>query len=117
MIKMNYARCIQNKGNEASLTVGVIYRVLPTTELEKNTGMLRIVDNEGEDYLYPSRWFEMIQEQELVADLSQCVAVHLSVRSKIAIRDIARARGVPMSALLREWIDERLDMPEALELV
>jgi hypothetical protein len=25
---------------------------------------------------------------------------------------MARAKGVPVSALLREWIDEQLDLPE-----
>ena len=72
------------------------------------------MDNEGEDYLYPLRWFELVPEQQLIAEFSQSVAVHLNNRSKIAIRDMAHAQGVSMSALLREWIDERLDLPDAV---
>lgn len=112
---MNYMKCINNQGNEASLTVGAIYRTLPTTPLEDKTGMVRVVDNEGEDYLYPRRWFEVVPEETLVSELSELVTVHLTGRSKIAIRDIANAKGVSMSAIVREWIDERLDLPEVLQ--
>ncbi len=112
---MNYMKCINNQGNEASLTIGVIYRSLPTTPLEDKTGMVRVIDNEGEDYLYPRRWFELVQEQAMTSELSEFVTVHLTGRSKIAIRDIANAKGVSMSAIVREWIDERLDLPELLQ--
>lgn len=112
---MNYMKCINNQGNEASLTIGTIYRALPTTPLEDKTGMVRIIDNEGEDYLYPRRWFELVPEQVLAADLSELITVHLTGRSKIAIRDIANAKGVSMSAIVCEWIDERLDLPELLQ--
>jgi hypothetical protein len=112
---MNYMKCINNQGNEASLTIGAIYRSLSTTPLEDKTGMVRIIDNEGEDYLYPRRWFELVPEQALASELSEFVTVHLSGRSKIAIRDIANAKGVSMSAIVREWIDERLDLPELLQ--
>jgi hypothetical protein len=56
-LDMNYVRCINNQGNEASLDVGTIYRGLQTTAVEKESGMSRIIDNEGEDYLYPDNWF------------------------------------------------------------
>ena len=112
---MKYVRCIDNQGNEASLTKGVIYRLLPTTQVEKDSGMLRVIDNEGEDYLYPTRWFQVMSEKELILDLSEMVTVHLNLRSKVVIRDIANAKGVSIAALVREWIDERLDLPETLE--
>jgi hypothetical protein len=105
-------KCINNQGNEASLHIGAIYRTLATTPVEDASGMLRVIDNEGEDYLYPRRWFEAVPEQELMAALSEQVSVHLSPGVKIAIRDMARAKGVSVSALLRAWIDERLDLPE-----
>ena len=112
---MKYVRCIDNQGNEASLTKGVIYRLLPTTQVAKDSGMLRVIENEGEDYLYPTRWFQVVSEKELILDLSEMVTVHLNLRSKVVIRDIANAKGVSISALVREWIDERLDLPETLE--
>jgi len=112
---MQYMKCVHNQGNEASLNLGVIYRALPTTALEAESGMVRIVDNEGEDYLYPRRWFEPVAEQALAAELTESLTVHLNSRAKIALRDMAHAKGIPMSVLLREWIDERLDLPELAE--
>jgi len=110
---MNYVRCISNEGNEASIEIGTLYRALPITSTEDTSGMIRIVDNEGEDYLYPRRWFETIPLQALTAEMSESITVHLNTVSKIAIRDMANEKGISMSALLREWIDERLDLPEA----
>lgn len=68
---MNYVRCIHNSGNEASLTKGAIYRTLGTTRIEEISGMLRIIDNEGEDYLYPDHWFEMMADQDKMGSMSQ----------------------------------------------
>ena len=50
-LNRQYVRCINHQGNEASLSTGAIYRALPTTPVEDDSGMLRIIDNEGEDYL------------------------------------------------------------------
>ncbi len=111
---MKYLKCIYNTGNEVSLDIGAIYRALPTTRVENESGMVRIIDNEGEDYLYPINWFEEVSEKELAAGLSEMVAVHVNGLSKIAIRDMANAKGVSMSALVREWIDDRLDLPEVM---
>ena len=83
---MQYVKCIHNQGNEASLSLGIIYRVLPTTPLEDESGMVRIVDNEGEDYLYPRRWFEVVSEQTLVAELSESLTVHRNAQRKIALQ-------------------------------
>ncbi len=57
---MKYMRCAYNADNQASLTIDAIYQALPTTDVEKASGMVRIVDNEGEDYLYPDHWFEPV---------------------------------------------------------
>ena len=50
-------------------------------------------------------------EDDIVGEISQ-VETFATGRSKIAIRDMANAKGVSMSAIVREWIDERLDLPE-----
>jgi hypothetical protein len=44
--------CLKNDGYAASLERHKIYRVLADPEAEKD-GDLRIVDESGEDYLYP----------------------------------------------------------------
>ncbi|MEK6371074.1 MAG: hypothetical protein AABO58_00075 [Acidobacteriota bacterium] len=51
-----FAVCIRNEGNEASLELRKIYEVLEDTEAETHQ-MLRVIDEENEDYLYPAVWF------------------------------------------------------------
>jgi hypothetical protein len=46
-----FAVCIKNKGYEASLEIGKLYRVIRDREAEAH-GYLRIVDESGEDYGY-----------------------------------------------------------------
>lgn len=110
VINPGFVRCIDNTGYEGMLDVGVIYQSLPTTETEDAVGDLRIIDNEGEDYLYKKSRFVAVDPQELQSALSYRTTVNLSGVAGIALRDQARARGIPVSALLREWIDERLDL-------
>ena len=57
--------CLRNDGYAASLEVHKIYRILPDPEAEKD-GDLRIVDESGEDYLYPKDWFVLIEVPEAV---------------------------------------------------
>ena len=58
--------CLRNDGYPAALERHKIYRVLPDAEAAKH-GDLRIVDESGEDYLYPSDWFVAIAVPEPVA--------------------------------------------------
>jgi hypothetical protein len=51
-----YAVCIKNSGNEASLERNKLYVVLPDSRKEAD-GLARIIDEDGEDYLYPADWF------------------------------------------------------------
>lgn len=59
--------CIDNKQYPASLKFGKIYRVV---EDEKAAGhkMMRVVDESGEDYLYPERYFVPIKLPQLAED-------------------------------------------------
>ena len=43
------------------------------------------------------------------------LTVNLSVPEKVAIHQIANQRGISMAALMREWIDERLDLASTSE--
>ena len=54
--KVRFAVCIKNKGYEASLDVGKLYRVVSDPDAEKR-GYLRIVDESGEDYGYSADRF------------------------------------------------------------
>ena len=48
--------CIDNKGYEASLQIGKLYQAIPDDEASEQ-GLVRVVDEEGEDYGYPAEWF------------------------------------------------------------
>ncbi len=47
--RARFAVCVKNKGYEASLEVGKLYRVIPDAEAQGH-GYLRIIDESGEDY-------------------------------------------------------------------
>jgi hypothetical protein len=53
------AVCIDNDGYPASLEKRKIYVMLPDRAAEKR-GLVRIVDESGEDYLYPMVFFRTI---------------------------------------------------------
>jgi hypothetical protein len=48
--------CVRNDEVPASLELRKIYPIIPGAESERH-GMLRAVDESGEDYLYPRDWF------------------------------------------------------------
>lgn len=51
--------CVDNEGYEASLEKRKIYVALPDAEAAA-VGMLRIIDESGEDYLFPKAAFRPI---------------------------------------------------------
>ena len=57
---LKFAVCITNEDYEASLELHKIYRVIPDEGAEID-GDLRVVDESGEDYLYPADWFVFIE--------------------------------------------------------
>jgi len=60
-----YAVCIANKGNEASLERNKLYVLLPDRQAEAD-GLVRVIDEDGEDYLYPADWFVAIEVPKAV---------------------------------------------------
>ena len=101
-----FVKCIAESGDNLSVTPGQYYQVLP--DPAEADGMLRIIDNTTDDYLYAADLFEPVEDSgKLMTDLT----VSLTVPMKAAILQLASQRGVSMAALLREWIDERLDLP------
>jgi hypothetical protein len=51
-----FALCLENSGNEASLILGKVYRVVPDARAAKED-LVRIIDESGEDYLFARRQF------------------------------------------------------------
>ena len=53
------AVCISNEGNEVSLQMWKIYKVLPDADASSE-GLIRVIDETGEDYLFPEEYFAPI---------------------------------------------------------
>ncbi len=58
-----FAVCVANDVRCDDLTVGVLYWVLPD-EAASAESLLRVVDDSGEDYLYPASRFVAIEAAE-----------------------------------------------------
>ena len=54
-----FALCIENRDCE-DLEKRKIYQILPDAESEKE-GYLRVIDESGEDYLYPQSYFILVR--------------------------------------------------------
>jgi len=62
--------CINNEGYQASLEPRKIYQVLPDKEAEGHK-MLRVIDESGEDYLFPASLFSPLSlPQALIKELA-----------------------------------------------
>ena len=48
--------CINNEGYAVSLVVNAVYEALPDDDAAKYN-LIRVVDESGEDYLYPESFF------------------------------------------------------------
>jgi hypothetical protein len=64
---MNLLICVNNKGYEASLEAGKLYRRIDDERAEK-LGMVRVVDESNEDYLYSKDLFQPIRVPKRIED-------------------------------------------------
>jgi len=69
--------CIDNGGYPESLEVRKVYVVLPDERAAVNN-YIRVIDETGEDYLYPAKYFVMVEVPEHAAEamLSHETALH-----------------------------------------
>jgi len=54
-----YVLCVRNDGYEASLVTRRLYRQIADPEAARR-GLLRVIDESGEDYLFPAKLFAEI---------------------------------------------------------
>jgi len=66
-----FAICIANEGCD-DLSAGMLYRVLPD-KAGAEEGLIRVVDDSGEDYLYPIERFVLVEVSK--ADVPKLLAV------------------------------------------
>jgi hypothetical protein len=66
-----YVVCLSNRGYAASLERRKIYVALADEEAERR-GLIRVIDESGEDYLYPAgRFADVVLSPEVEAALAQ----------------------------------------------
>ena len=86
-----YAICVENRAAE-DLEVRKVYRVLPDDDAAAS-GYVRVIDESGEDYLYPSQYFvalELPQKAKRAWASSRSSAKRRSPSSKPLQRPAAR---------------------------
>jgi hypothetical protein len=67
---LRFVVCINNEGYQASLEPRKIYQVVPDKEAESHK-LLRVIDESGEDYLFPAGFFSPISlPQTLIKELA-----------------------------------------------
>ncbi len=59
MTKHTVVICTNNMGYEASLELRKLYEILPDSDAATH-GQLRVIDESGEDYLYPKSSFASV---------------------------------------------------------
>ncbi len=64
--ELQFAVCIRNDDFPASLEVRKVYCVIADAKAEQQEHM-RVVDESGEDYLYPAEYFVLITLPEAAA--------------------------------------------------
>ncbi len=66
--QQEYVVCIRNDDYPASLERRKIYQVVRDEQAAQH-GLVRVIDESGEDYLYPSDYFAAIDVPQAVAQL------------------------------------------------
>lgn len=65
--------CVKNDGYEASLILRKIYVALPDAAGGKH-GLIRVIDETGEDYLFPRAYFAAVAMSDEAKELLQSAA-------------------------------------------
>jgi hypothetical protein len=64
--KGNFLLCVRNESYPASLEVRKVYQALPDP-VAASRGFVRVIDESGEDYLYPADYFVAVELPQAAA--------------------------------------------------
>ena len=67
MSKHKFAVCVDNHGYEVSLEMRKLYEVLADEKAAQH-GQIRVIDESGEDYLYPEKSFSSVSLPDSVVE-------------------------------------------------
>ena len=59
-MKTQFAVCVKNDNNPVSLELRKIYRIIPDERATEHR-LVRVIEESGEDYIYPSDYFVPIE--------------------------------------------------------
>ena len=59
-MRKHFMICVDNRGYKSSLEIRKLYEVLTDKTAEKHH-QIRVVDESGEDYLYPEKFFAPVR--------------------------------------------------------
>jgi hypothetical protein len=62
-VELRYVICVKNKGYAASLELRKLYQAVGDNAAAK-LGQIRVIDESGEDYLYPEEYFVPVRLPE-----------------------------------------------------
>ena len=65
LVTGHFAICVRNDGYEASLELRKLYPILEDTFAMQH-GFMRVIDESGEDYLFPSDYFARVSLPQAV---------------------------------------------------
>jgi len=69
----HFAVCVRNRGYRASLELRKLYPVLPDPFADEHQ-MIRVIDESGEDYLYPAKFFVRVELPHTVERALETIA-------------------------------------------
>jgi hypothetical protein len=71
--KTRFAVCVNNEGYAASLELRKIYQVLMDDQAAEHR-LIRVVDESGDDYLYPEDYFVSIELSQNLEEMFSTIA-------------------------------------------
>lgn len=66
-MRKHFMLCVENRGYEASLEIRKLYEVLNDKIAERHH-QIRVIDESGEDYLYPKKFFAPVRLPSITKD-------------------------------------------------
>jgi hypothetical protein len=66
-MKTQFVVCLKNDGYPASLEKRKLYQIVPDSQAATHD-LLRVIDESGEDYLYPAGYFAPIEVPAIFLD-------------------------------------------------
>jgi hypothetical protein len=74
--KAQFLLCIKNDDYPVSLELRKVYQKIPDAPAEAR-GLVRVIDESGEDYLYPERYFVALELPRAAAQVFLVAHIHV----------------------------------------